>query len=1530
MTPPHKIYLLGSPQIEKKGQTITQTGSRKGLALLGYLASQDRPVPRTHLAHLFWPDKVEARGRRNLSRELSQLVEYVPGCITGDYHAVVFQPGDAYWLDTWAFADLVHTGLTRTISLTAPDLSEMAGVSATSGVFAPDKVAAAVALYRDNFMSGLYLSGCPEFEVWLVREQEQWRQQITTMLDRLIVHYTLAGDDEQAQCFARRWLELEPWHETAHRHLIFLLGRNGQRSAALAQFNQCCRTLADELGVEPSPETVALVEKIKTGALADKTTPDSGTLAALPPCPYRGLTAFTQADAPYFFGRETFVEQLITAVDHYPLVAVVGPSGSGKSSVVFAGLLPKLRRDQAKGPVPSTGSGQTLSNAEGMKDEGNDSFVIISLRPGSEPLQALAAALAPLPEADINEAGRQAAINNLQHDLKTGDVLLPDVAAQILALYPGAARLLLVIDQFEEIYTLCREPDACQRFLELLLQTRSNNNPLTTVITLRADFMGQALTYRPLADVLQKSSLMLGPMTRQELRRVVEKPAEIQGVTLEPALVEGVLDDVGHEPGNLPLLEFTLTLLWQDQTVVTNRTLSYEAYQRVGCVQGALLNYADKVYADLTTAEQTLARRIFTQLVQPGQGTGDTRRMATRAELGEENWSLVQQLANTRLIVTGQNVGGQETAEIAHEALIREWLQLQGWLDEDRAFRIWQERLRVAMLQWAETGRDESALLRGTLLAEAEEQVTVRSAELNPLEIEFIKDSVAHRDKMLQAIKAQRQRELTHARTLAETEARAGRWLRWLALGLVILLAVAVSAAVWAIQQRQQAESARNQARRSAEIAHSLQLATGAQLALNENNTDLALALALEANRIDDPPAQARSILAEAAYAPGTVRVFSGHTGPVASVAFSPNGQLALSGSTDHSLILWNIATGETVHRFAGHTGLVTGAAFSPDGKTIVSVSVDQQLIVWDAQDGAIRDQFQENSSGLTSLALSPDGRVAVYGAENGDLLVREIESGRLLHQFGSRDGGHRGAVRDIAISADGHRLLTNGAGSLILWDISTMLNTSISTGHDTDEAKTRHLWQFEPEDTGVHGVAFSPDGQTILLAQSDGYINLLDVETGESVQQVLTRGGSLSVVAVNDDGHLAVLGHYGGTLSLWDAARGEVIQDYVGHVGQVLSVAMSGDGRYVLSGGQDGLVRLRDLQNGALIRLQHLAVGVPNIDVNPMDGRQILSGFEDGTLQLWDAANGAEQLSMEGHTDMIWGGVEFGPGGRTALSGAGNVFAGSPDDNTLRLWDTETGQEIHCLQGHTRPIYGLDMRPDGQMAVSVSQDGTIRTWDLAQGRELGQFTLAEKLRPRSVAFSPDGGTIAVGTGTRESDPDTVKATVRLLDVETGDEIRHFDGEGGGVTTVAFSPDGQQILAGFNTGLIILWDAETGQVIQRLEEHQSVVTTIVYAADGKRAMSSSGDASVIVWDLEDGAAIHRYVGLESPIEDVAFGANEETALATSWQDKTIWVWRIDATQESLLDWIEANRHVSELSCKQRTQYQIEPLCDTPE
>jgi WD40 repeat protein/DNA-binding SARP family transcriptional activator/energy-coupling factor transporter ATP-binding protein EcfA2 len=1506
MTTPYKIHLLGPVQIEKEGQLIEQTGSRKGLAVLGYLVDQDRPVPRTLLAHLFWPDKAEARGRRNLSRELSQLAEYVPGCITGDYHTVVFQPGDAYWLDTWAFADWVQAGLTQKMSLTAPDLLETAGVSATSGVFVPDKVAAAVALYRDDFMSGLYLSGCPDFESWLVRKQEQWRQQITTILDRLIVHYTLAGDDERTQCFARRWLELEPWHETAHRHLMLLLNRNGQRSTALAQFEQCRRALAAELGIEPSPETVALVEQIKTGTLADEVLPASGAPEALPPCPYRGLTAFTEADAPYFFGRKTFVDQLMAAVEHQPLVAVVGPSGSGKSSVVFAGLLPRLRRDEG---------GR-------MKDESNTSpFVIISLRPGSEPLQALAAALAPLPEADINETEQQTAISNLQLNLETGGALLPDVAAQILTLHPGGARLLLVIDQFEEIYTLCREPDARQRFLELLLQPAANNHLLTTVITLRADFMGQALAYRPLADVLQESSLMLGPMTRQELRRVVEKPAEIQGVTLEPALVESLLDDVGHEPGNLPLLEFTLTLLWEDQTV-TNRTLSYEAYQRIGCVQGALLHYADQVYADLAAAEQTQARRIFVQLVQPGRGTEDTRRVATRVELGRENWPLVQQLANTRLIVTGQNIGGQETAEIVHEALIREWPRLQGWLNEDRAFRIWQERLRVAMAQWAETGQDENALLRGTLLAEAEEQVTTRSAELNPLEVEFIKNSVAHRDKMLQAAETQRQRELTQARTLAETETRAGRRLRWLGLGLVILLAVAISAAVWAIQQQQQAQNARNQARRSAEIAHSLRLATGAQLALNENNTDLALALALEANRIDDPPAQARSILAEAAYAPGTMRVFAGHTGPVASIAFSPNGQLALSGSADHSLILWHIATGEIVHRLAGHAGPVTGAAFSPDGETIISVSADQQLIVWDAQSGAIRNQFQEDSGSLTSLALSPDGQVAVYGTENGDLLVREIESGRLLHQFGSEDGGHREAVQDIAVSADGRRLLTNGADSLILWDIST--------GHDMDETKTRQLWLVEPEDTSVHGVAFSPDGQTILLAQSDGYINVLDVETGESMQQALTRGGSLSSIAVSDDGRLAVLGHYGGTLSLWDVTRGEVIQDYIGHVGQVLSVAMSGDGRYVLSGGQDGLMRLRDLQNGALIRLQHLAVGAPNIDVNPQDGRQVLSGFEDGTLQLWDAASGAPQLSLEGHTDMIWGGVEFSPDGRTALSGAGNVFVGSSDDNTLRLWDTETGQEIHRLQGHTRPIYGLDMGPDGQMAVSVSQDGTTRTWDLAQGHELGQFTLVEKLRPRSVAFSPDGRTIAVGTGTRESDPDTVKATVRLLDVKTGDEIRHFDGEGGGVTTVAFSPDGQQILAGFNTGLIILWDVETGQVIHRLEEHQSVVTTIVYAADGKRAMSSSGDASVIVWDLEDGAAIRRYVGLESPIEDIAFGVNEETALATSWQDKTIWVWRLDATQESLLDWIETNRHVSEFSCKQRIQYQIEPLCDEAE
>lgn len=448
-----------------------------------------------------------------------------------------------------------------------------------------------------------------------------------------------------------------------------------------------------------------------------------------PSCPYRGLFHFSDKDAEVFFGRETFIEQLYIATKNRNFIPVLGASGSGKSSVVLAGLVPKLQK------------------------EGHWQFT--HFRPGSnkDPFYSLAEALVPLYRSEIDSTDKITQAGKLAESLKEGTIPLSRIFSSIQRNYPNH-RVLLIADQFEEIYTLCHDAEIRRKFIDCLLDglgttTSLSASPMVLVTTMRADFLGNALSYRPLADVLQNADVKLSPMNREELSNVIEKPAEKRDVTFEAGLVERILQDVEEQPGNLPLLEFALTQLWNKRT---GKQLSHKIYEEIGQVKGALARHADEKYGNLTDEEKEKVRRIFIQLVLPGEetedtkDTRDTRRIALKKELGEQNWPLVKQLADARLVVTSRNASKDETVEVVHEALIRNWEELREWMNTNRAFRAWQERLRSAKGQWEATDKDMGSLLRGAALAEAEEKLKERPEDLID-EKEFIEDSIKLRDK---------------------------------------------------------------------------------------------------------------------------------------------------------------------------------------------------------------------------------------------------------------------------------------------------------------------------------------------------------------------------------------------------------------------------------------------------------------------------------------------------------------------------------------------------------------------------------------------------------------------------------------------------------------------------------------------------------------------------------------------------------------------------------------------------------------
>jgi WD40 repeat protein/type II secretory pathway predicted ATPase ExeA len=1264
-------------------------------------------------------------------------------------------------------------------------------------------------------------------------------------------------------------------------------------------------------------------------------------VAAPPPderCPYRGLQVFEEEHADFFYGREALVGQLLNRLEPIGVnpesaaarsaqfLAVVGASGSGKSSLVRAGLVPTLRRER----VP-----------------GSSEWLIQIIKPGSQPLEALAACIAPLTKTPTAR---------LRDDLAAQGRALHQAVRRALADKLPEQRLVLLVDQFEEVFTLCQDEMERARFVENLLYASAiHDGRIVVILTMRADFYHRCAAYRDLASRISARQVLVGPMNEAELRRAIEQPARRVGLRFEPGLVDTILADVARQPGSLPLLQHALLELWEQRQ---GRLLTLSAYQASGGVSGAITRRADGVYDSLGSEEQAVVRRLMLRLTQPGEGTEDTRRRAKKRELlpgsGEQQAmveGVLQRLVHARLLTTSRDTAsGEEVVDVAHEALIRGWVRLQGWIDEDRMALHTHRQLTEAAETWEQNDRDASYLYRGVRLAQAGEWVEMHAGDLNKLEQAFLGASQAAAETREREREAQRQHELAQAQALAESEhrraevqARASRRLRWLAMGLALVFLLAIGAAIWALGQQQRAQAA-------AELSHSLNLSTSAQLALSEHDTDLALALAVEANRIPDPPPQARLTLADVAYAPGTRRLFAGHSGSVEGVAINPDGRTALSASADGTLILWDLETGESVRRFTEHEDVIHDVALHPDGRTALSASADGTLILWDLETGESVRRLKGHSDAVWSVAIHPDGRRALSGSADNTLILWDLETGDDDRRAIRTLKGHEGTVYCLAIGPDGRTALSGSADrSVILWDLESGEIQHMMTGvADTVEGSQKAIGHFD----SVWGVAYRPHSRTALSVSVDEFVILWDLETGQLVQRFDTEVG-LYGMAMSADGRTALLGALDNRVLLLDLDTGQISLQLRGHTGRVLAVASTPGDRMALSGSADGTLRLWDLYSGAeMRRLEYARPPDPAAAAVAVssDGQLGMTGLWTGEISLWDYATGQEIRRLRGHTEMVFGGVHFLPGGledtfgRRAVSGSGDIYAVA-DDSTVRLWDLETGQELRRLEGHADRVWDIDVSADGHFVTSASHDGTLRLWDIstlppdsavrADNTDLesdeGRILLdVSPQAPRSVAFSPappEGGTggrfLVVGLAKgQSSEPDY---SLHLLEMETGREIRRLVGHREVVADVAFSPDGRRILSGSQDLSVIVWDVDSGEEIHRLVGHTGGPLAVAFSPDGRLALSGAVDGSLLLWDVVEGVALRRYAGITKPILSVVFAPGGGSFLVAA-DDDAVHEYRVDATQQDLLAWIAANRYVPELTCRQREQYRIEPLC----
>lgn len=782
-----EVRLLGRFEMRLDGRPI-QLASRPAQSLFAYLVlSAGTMHRREKLAATLWPDADEENGRTYLRQALWRIRKATaPDTSTdaryllSDELAVGFDAGASFWLDVRAFE--MSTG-------TADALME--GLSAYRGELLPG--------FRDE---------------WVILERERLEAVLPGKMERLID--SLAAERRWTDLieWSERWISLGGVPEPAYRALIQAHHERGDRARMAGAYRRCVEALKRELDVEPSDETRQLYDRLTRAASVEP--PAVGvtplldlTIAAAVETgapPFKGLQHFDEADAELFFGREALVERILGRLQATPFFAIVGASGSGKSSILRAGVVPTLRRG-----VPALG---------GIRPAAPRIHV---LNPTAHPLESLAVALT----ADTASTQATAALL---------DDLASDARSLRLHLRKSGAPAFLFVDQFEEVFTLCRDPFEREAFIDGLLAASipHGEGPATVVIALRADFYAHCADHAGLRDALAEHQEYIGPMDPGELRQAIEGPAAKLGYALEPGLVDLLLHDVGDEPGALPLLSHALLETWERRR---GRTLTVEGYTASGGVRGAIARTAESVFAGLTAPRQQLARRIFLRLTEFGEGTQDTRRRASVDELrsGSVDAAAVSDvlriLAGARLITTAER-----TVDVAHEALIREWPRLRRWLDEDRdALRAHRELTRSA-LEWERLGRDPGALYRGARLAQALELAAAAPEELNVVERGFVEASQEQAKADERDREAARQRELEAARRLAATERSAALKLRQRALYLTLalfFLAGMAGAALWFAEQARASTAAAEYERQRALLESSRSAAAGIDSRLN-------------------------------------------------------------------------------------------------------------------------------------------------------------------------------------------------------------------------------------------------------------------------------------------------------------------------------------------------------------------------------------------------------------------------------------------------------------------------------------------------------------------------------------------------------------------------------------------------------------------------------------------------------------------------------------------------------------------------
>ena len=1223
--------------------------------------------------------------------------------------------------------------------------------------------------------------------------------------------------------------------------------------------------LADALGLAESVHGVFL-------AAARGRAPAEEVLAALreaaapegpAPGPYLGLVPFEERDARLFYGREELTDRLVRRLaerlDGAGILLVAGESGSGKSSLLRAGLLPRL--------------------AAGALGPGSERWPRRVIRPTASPLRELAMVLAEMAGADpvsvyrsLSAApGEAPMLAGQAARTATGRGADPGSGGPARGgTGPGAPRLVLVVDQFEEVFTAGADGDAGaaerEAFVTALhaaatVAAGPRGVPAALVVAaVRADYLGRLIEYPPLKAALEAGPFTVGPMSEAELRLAVTGPAAEAGLVVEPAVVEAVIAELRDEAGGglgsgvLPLMSQAMAATWEHRE---GTKLTLRGYRRAGGVADAVNRGAQSAYDALTGGQQDAARLVFAQLTVVTADGRFARRRCRRADLSSQGTpaaadidAVIGAFSARRLLVLGQN-----TVEIAHDALLYAWKRLRDWLGDDQHDRALYGQVVTDAAAWDGHGRDSAYLYRPGRLATIDaaaarwQGAPARYPRLPATSEAFL--GAAH-----------------------HSARRAARRRRGVIAGLLALTVIAFSAAGIAV--RDAASAARQHA-----IALSRELATES-LAADPAHPLTARRLAVAAWRVF-PTDQAGSALASLLMEQQQRGILPGDPANYGAlqVAFSPDGKLLAAGYGDGYVRLWNPVTGQPVGAplpvDTGSGGSVFVVTFSPDGKLLATGDADGTVRLWNpGTQQAVGAPLRADPGGdVIGLAFSPDGKLLATADSDGYLRLwnpatRRPAGARLLASTSPE-----GSVNGVAFSPDGKLLATaDTAGYVRLWDPATQHAVGAPFLAATNN--------------GVIGVAFSPDGTLLATADDDGTVRLLNPANRRAVGAPLpaVTNGSVGGVAFSPNGRLLATADTAGYVRLWDPATQHAVGApfLAATTGGVNGVTFSPDGTLLASAGGDGTVRLLNPATGQAPRanLPPVTGGVKGVAFSA-DGRLLASAGGDGTVRTWDLA-----------TQQLAGVIpaETGPGSRVdevAFSPDGKLLASADGDGTVRLWNPATGQASGGFSGRNAVAFS----PDGKLLAAPEVGGIVRTWDLATGRAVGAPLPADPGgNVIGVAFSPDGKLLA----TADTD-----GYVRLWALATrhavGAPLPAGAGPDGSVSGMAFSPDGKLLATADGDGTVRLWNPATRQAVGAplSAVTSGGVTGVAFSPDSMLLAVAYSDGYARLWDL----AARQTVGAPLPagaspggsVSGVAFSPDGKL-LATAGTDGTVRMWQM--------------------------------------